>query len=435
MTYSDDVGSLQDLQELNWVPHYFSFRFSKTLFPGTPDAPLTSNNRVTIDFTPIPDESNVPEVVFGGLGNHESVIGNSVKLINGKVAGDILGGFSLYEESSRNTVEIEGSEVGGDVYGGYSNYGESSGNTVEIKSGTVNNAFGGNSLDEESSGNIVRIEGGRVNYNVRGGRADLDSNKNIVEIKGGTVGIHVIGGESENGSATGNIVTLNGDDLTTFGAYYSTLYGGYRSYGVGSDIFTGNTLNKNNASIVPHVVNFEFVNFGYTGEAKIDDLDTSPGASQSAGVTLDTGANDIVFKGVIKGDGALTKKGAGTLALTGENTFTENLVIEGGLIQFEKDTNLGASNKIVLKGGGLQWGGDENNILDISGRLDALGAGGGIFDTNNRTVEFETTLTGEGGITKQGAGVLILTAENEYKGGTTILGDISGRGGDSLINF
>ena len=79
---------------------------------------------------------------------------------------------------------------------------------------------------------------------------------------------------------------------------------------------------------------------------------------------------------------------------------------------------------ITLNGGGLQWA--AGTTTDISSRL-ALGAAGATFDTNGNNVTFATGLTGAGGITKAGAGMLTLGATNTYAGGTTVTG--------GLINF
>ena len=71
--------------------------------------------------------------------------------------------------------------------------------------------------------------------------------------------------------------------------------------------------------------------------------------------------------------------------------------------------------------------GPVGNTTDISSQLAPLGAGGGTFDTNGNNVSFATPITGTGGLTKAGAGILTLTANNTYTGGTTVTG--------GLINF
>ena len=115
--------------------------------------------------------------------------------------------------------------------------------------------------------------------------------------------------------------------------------------------------------------------------------------------------------------GSLTKTGSGILTLTGTNTYTGGMTINGGLINFSAAANLGTGT-ITLNGGGLQWA--SGNSLDISPRLAALGSGGGTFDTNGNNVTFGSPLSGVGGLTKNGLGTLTLSGTNTYQGVTTV---------------
>jgi autotransporter-associated beta strand protein len=115
---------------------------------------------------------------------------------------------------------------------------------------------------------------------------------------------------------------------------------------------------------------------------------------------------------------ALAKNGAGVLTLSGLNTFTGGTTVSGaGLVNFSAANNFG-SGAITLNGGGLQWA--SGNSTDISGRLAAIGANGATFDTNGNAVTFATGLSGQGGLTKAGAGTLTLLAANSYLGGTAV---------------
>ena len=49
---------------------------------------------------------------------------------------------------------------------------------------------------------------------------------------------------------------------------------------------------------------------------------------------------------------------------------------------------------------------DTGNSGDISSRLAPLGAGGGLIDTNGNNVAFGTGLSGPGGLTKTGPGLV-----------------------------
>ena len=83
------------------------------------------------------------------------------------------------------------------------------------------------------------------------------------------------------------------------------------------------------------------------------------------------------------------------------------------------------SGMVTLNGGGLQWA--TGTTTDISPRLMPLGAFGSTFDTNGNNVTLASTISGAGSLTKQGDGILTLTANNTYAGGTVVTG--------GLINF
>ena len=130
-------------------------------------------------------------------------------------------------------------------------------------------------------------------------------------------------------------------------------------------------------------------------------------------------ASDITVFDDISGSGTVSQTGSGKVTLVGNNTFSGGTTVSDGLINFSTIGNFG-SGLVSLNGGGLQWA--AGNTLDISSRLAPLGANGGIFDTNGNNVTFASALTGAGGITKRGDGILNLTAANTYTGPTSVMG-------------
>jgi autotransporter-associated beta strand protein len=137
----------------------------------------------------------------------------------------------------------------------------------------------------------------------------------------------------------------------------------------------------------------------------------------SASTTFDMQAGTV--NGVLAGAGQLQKSTAGTVTLTGVNTYTGGTAVTGGLINFNAANNFG-SGAITLNGGGLQWA--SGTSIDISSRLTALGSGGATFDTNANKVTLGSSLSGTGGLSKTGAGTLTLSAVSNYTGATTVNG-------------
>ena len=106
-------------------------------------------------------------------------------------------------------------------------------------------------------------------------------------------------------------------------------------------------------------------------------------------------SDDTTYEGVISGGGKLTKLGAGTLTLTGTNTYTGGATISAGTLQ------VGAGGTA-----GSVTGGIVNNAALTFNRSDDL--------------TFAGVISGTGTLTKLAAGVLTLAGANTHSGGTTI---------------
>ena len=132
----------------------------------------------------------------------------------------------------------------------------------------------------------------------------------------------------------------------------------------------------------------------------------------------------------ISGTGTLSKAGAGTLILTGNNSYSGGTTVTGGFINFNSATSFG-TGPISIDGGGLQWA--TGNAADISSQLAAFGTGGATFDTNGNNVTLASALSGPGGLTKVGAGTMTLSGINTYQGGTTINGGTLAVGADANL--
>ena len=191
------------------------------------------------------------------------------------------------------------------------------------------------------------------------------------------------------------------------------------------------------------------------------------GATRTFAIADSTGAAaDLTVSADISGTGAgLTKTGAGTLVLSGNNSFDGATTISTGVLNIQSGTALGgtAAGTTVASGAALQL---QNDITVTGEALTLSGTGitstgavrnisgnntwtGGVTLSANTTVESDAglltfsgnianatrTLTvtgagdttisgiignGTGGITKTGTGTLTLSGANTYTGGTTV---------------
>jgi autotransporter-associated beta strand protein len=324
---------------------------------------IASGNSVLVDSVSI----NHSQWILGAYGNGP-VTNNSVTLKNGAVT-NIYGGESGNGyDSTENHVTISGG-IASYVYGGATwGTGDVMNNDITMTAGRVGSISGGFASEDsgDSSNNHVSVSGGAVFWGIYGGSTNGDggkANDNSVEISGGTIPQEVIGGfngSSLSGEATGNTVTLSGNpDMTAT----NVVFGGFNLSSNG-DSFAGNTLNKNSDVSVAQVSSFENINFGYDGDANIDNLDTTPHGSTSTAVNLNTNGNDIYLDGFINGQGGIEKIGAGTLMLEGANSYTGGTVVsEGTLITDDLDGDLTVSGAFT----NVTVNGDLTGDLEVSG--------------------------------------------------------------------
>jgi autotransporter-associated beta strand protein len=210
-------------------------------------------------------------------------------------------------------------------------------------------------------------------------------------------------------------------------------------------------------------------------------------ANNSALIVNRTG--DLTLGGIISGSGTFDKLGAGTLLLSGNNTFTSALAISNGAVRISNANGLGATNGatvvssgaaleltggittaqegLTLNGAGISSGGALRNIsgnntyaggitlgsasviasdaglLTISGGIN--GANFALTNTGSGNVAVSGAITNSSGrLVKEGLGTLTLTGANTYSGGTlvsagTLVGNTTGLQGaitnSSLVIF
>lgn len=139
------------------------------------------------------------------------------------------------------------------------------------------------------------------------------------------------------------------------------------------------------------------------GATKIVINGNNDGVLSGSGTLAGTGSVNLLnataktFGGDISGLRSFTKSGAGTLTLTGNNSFIGGLDIRGGTVE--------------LGEGGRLASGVDTGVSTLRGTLSFV-------QTTDSTFAFD--ISGNGGIVKRGTNVLTLTGNNTYSGDTSV---------------
>ena len=269
------------------------------------------------------------------------------------------------------------------------------------------------------------ISAGGLTFNTTGYTVSGNVAADVLTLAGGTPTVTVSGANTATISAfiagtagftksgTGTLVL---DGANTYSGGTSVTDGQLTLTGSGTLGSTANALTVNGATAI--------LNLGSTSQ-------TAAGVSLKGGGTINggtlTGTSFAVENGtvtsILAGTAALTKTTAGLVTLSGVNTFTGAVAINGGALSIGADTGLGAAaNAVTIDGGTLQ----STGAAVTSARTVTLGAGGGTIDvTGANALTLSTALVANANaLTKSGNGTLTLSAASTRTGSTTVNGGI-----------
>ena len=231
-----------------------------------------------------------------------------------------------------------------------------------------------------------------------------------------------------NGSAAGTISIENDTSLGTGQLNFEaggTLDLGVDGLTVGNKIFIANRTDTSDRTIRLDLAG------SATGVLtdKITLHEYTPGSFVAYVGTDDT----LTFSGNVvttAADGSgLTKEGAGTLVLSGTNTYRGTTTVSAGVLKLSGGSAIGDFRDVFV---------DTNGTLDLNGSSETINrlTGSGTIDTsagnstltvghNNGSFTFDGSLTNTLGaltLKKTGTGTLTLTGGSTHSGGTSIAG-------------
>jgi fibronectin-binding autotransporter adhesin len=354
----------------------------------------------------------------GGSGSNNAASGNGA-------AGH---GLSLTSGSLLNSGTVAGADgiAGGGLTSGTGSVG---GNAVLLSDAMFHNTGvvkGGNSgatiaAVANSSIGITGANATVINAGtITAGRNGNGTLAYAVQFTGGTNSLELRGGSLITGDVrafgAGDTLTLGGDADATFDA--AQIGGQFQNFGIfnktGASTWdlTGTTgqvtswnllggklsvADDSNLGAASGTLNFDGGLLRVTGTTFTATARAINWGPSGGGFDIADAANTFTVDQVLTGAGALSKEGAGTLVLTGENTFAGGSSIAGGTLQVG---NGGTSGSIA--------GNIANNGALIFNRSDDTSFGGAI--------------TGTGSLTQIGGGILRLAGDSSYSGNTRIDG-------------
>ncbi len=177
-------------------------------------------------------------------------------------------------------------------------------------------------------------------------------------------------------------------------------------------------------------------NFTFVGS---NTLNLGTGAvTLSAARTVTTTAGLLTVGGIISGAFGLTKAGAGSLMLSGANTYTGGTTLSAGQIDINNAKAIGTGT-FAISGGTIDntsgaaislsnnnaetWGGNfaftGSNALNLGTGAVAISAARTVTTTGG-TLTVGGVVSGSFALTKAGVGTLIFAGANTFTGGVTI---------------
>ena len=217
-------------------------------------------------------------------------------------------------------------------------------------------------------------------------------------VQSGTGNLTLSSANTYSGGTTLNSGTLVLNNSTAIGTGALSINGGTLNNTSGTSI----TLSSNNTQ------NWN-ANIAFTGT---NDLNLGTGAvalGNSASRTVTVNSGNLTVGGVISGtSSSLTKAGAGTLRLTGSNSYSGGTTISAGILEIAGSGTLNGAGNIV-NNGTLLW-----NSSDWT--------------------TFSGIISGSGGITLNGTGRIQLSSSNSFTGGVVINAGTLRFGGDNVIS-
>jgi fibronectin-binding autotransporter adhesin len=250
---------------------------------------------------------------------------------------------------------------------------------------------------------------------------------------GGTIDVS---NAASNLTLGGVVTSADGSNFTKTGAGTLTLTNAGSDY-VGTTTVSGGTLGVStlaNGGLVSSIgasssASSNLILNGGTlmyngGTASTDrgfTVGTIGAGGLSGGVGVSNAATTLTMSGTVIGDDGFRKEGAGTLVLSGTNTYTGGTTVNAGTLRAGSTQAFGINNNLQVQAGALV---DLNNFNNTIGWLGGSGnvTLGSATLTTTGTNTFSGSISGTGGFTSAAGTQTMSGCNNTYLGVTSLSG-------------
>ena len=302
-------------------------------------------------------------------------------------------------------------------------------NSVAITAGSLSFLTSGYVITNGGLTNTLTLSGGTGVINVGSGmtaniRGSLSSSSLLTKKGTGTL---ALGGASQTNNMTGGIYLQEGEIRVQSGTAGML---GTTTLRMANGTTLASTF-ANDASVGPTRAS--------GGDGYLIDNNATVTFNTAYSGTASTANNAFAGDASYGNNVTLIKTGQGTLQLNQSSAnfgsqAANTWRVDQGMLRFSANNGFGSvSNQIVLNGGGVVLYGNNRTLTNVITLNNVAGNRIDAESTRTLTLGFANQLTGAGGFTKGDAGVLVLTASNNYIGGTTLSAGTLRAGNNSAL--
>lgn len=283
-----------------------------------------------------------------------------------------------------------------------------SGAASSLSSGIVNNSALGQTI------NIALTLTGAQTFNAASGNLTFGGST----LANGGFLLTVDGAQN---TSINNVISGTGG-ITKTGAGTLTLSGA-NTYS-GASTINGGTVVVNSAASLGASTSVLTLNAGTLAVATGFTTSRNIVVGNAAGTFQVNASQTYTASGILSGSGQLNKTGAGTMVLSGNNTFTGGTNVSAGTLQLGASNRLANAGALTVSGGTFALGTYLETVGTVtlsSGSITGSGTGaltGSAYALQSGSVT--AILAGSANVTKTTAGTVTLSGANTLTGSTTV---------------